>query len=321
MLYHMKNVLFGPKLTPLFSFFLILILIGTYNNDESKIAHIDKAVLNKEMKPFDEGSGYALDKVQLSTKKPVSPTFLRTIGAIIKVGDLAEAREFYINVLGFRIMEEFEGRIKLESGTDSYELWIEEVEKIKRVKYGQESHNVVAIQTNNLDSLTTIYKMSNVSIIKGISENGVGRDIIIEDPFGNIIPIIEQSKIETPWFEEPRVYNMGLIISDLQKGKAFYCDGLGFRVRSENYLPRVLPINNYDGSFAFAMHKKDVSAVKRNYFTDTQINFLLESNYKEEIIGLLKTNKMKWFEKNNQIVVEDPWGNYMKIISRADLQD
>ena len=51
-------------------------------------------------------------------------------------------------------------------------------------------------------------------------------------------------------FKEPRLYNYGFLIPDMEAGRDFYSNKLGFVVRSEKYLPLDLPLGHKDKSFA-----------------------------------------------------------------------
>src|SRR5437868_2401436 len=97
-------------------------------------------------------------------------------------------------------------------------------------------------------------------------KEGVGNAIFILDPFGRKISLMHQTIVKVAPFKEPRVYNFGVLLPDMNAGRDFYARKLGFVVRSEKYLPLDLPLGHTDNTFAFMLHyRPGVTSIKSEY--------------------------------------------------------
>jgi len=101
---------------------------------------------------------------------------------------------------------------------------------------------------------------------------------------------------------------------NLKMAQEFYCDGLGFKVRSTQYLP-ALPLGHSDGKFAFMLHERDVELTSLNPDqTQTLIIFMTDNIYQKIITLKRKGISISSFYNNAGDVSEtylltDPFGN------------
>jgi len=206
---------------------------------------------------------------------------LTVYGIQINVTNIDLALEFYANKVGFKVKSQT--LISAELINDGIHLHINKVSKIRANNFQEESRTSIVLHTNNLDSLITSFKTKGITSIDGKTENGVGYAAAYIDPFLNKIYFMEQSKIPVPWFKEPKIYNTGYSMDNLEKAKEFYCDGLGFNIQTTKYLP-ALPLNHQDGSFAFMLHKKNVTTTTYN-INETQVMMIFSTKNMELLIG------------------------------------
>ncbi|MGD8307699.1 MAG: VOC family protein, partial [Ignavibacteria bacterium] len=239
---------------------------------------------------------------------------LRVSAVEIGVTDIPTAIDFYCGKLGFKIDEQSPSKVKLFSNDIS--LFLNKVAHQHTVQYNEESQTILVLQTNNLDSAVQVYRNKEIEIVEGKTENGVGYSIKFMDPFSNVISLLEQSKFPTDKFTEPKIYNVGYYVPDLDQAKNFYCDQLNFIVRTTKYLP-ALPLNHPDSTFAFMLHERDVMSTTLTLedtkvvivFSTTELNQFIKklNNYSIQII----TNDLKI---DNVIFIKDPFGNIIKIV-------
>jgi catechol 2,3-dioxygenase-like lactoylglutathione lyase family enzyme len=96
----------------------------------------------------------------------------------IHVPDLAKAKEFYIGVLGFKLLEETENRLVL--GTGSLTLFVAREEVIMPF--------IPALGVNNLDEARRHLKEHNAEIVRDFAPT---RSFYFEDPFGIVWDVNE----------------------------------------------------------------------------------------------------------------------------------
>ncbi len=121
---------------------------------------------------------------------------------------------------------------------------------------------------------------------------GVGISTHFRDPFGNLLYYLEQQVGPSADFQEPRIYNVGLQVSNMEKARSFYCGLLGFVVRTERYFPAI-PLGHRDGSFAFMLHeKKNLRPAQIDYPEQRQTVIVLQASDLEAALKLTKTRSL-----------------------------
>lgn len=240
---------------------------------------------------------------------------LKVYGVQINVLDIDQALDFYSRKIGFEIKSKTSKNAELEN--KGIKLFLNRVSKLRNNNFPKETRTSLSLHTNNLDSLMTNFKSTGLDFVEDKVENGVGFASIYQDPFGNKINFMEQSKFPVSRFNEPKIYNVGLSVDNLEKAKKFYCEGLGFRVRSTKFLP-ALPMGYKDGTFAFMLHKKNVRPTTYG-IEETQIMMVFCTSNIKSLIKRLKKVEIeiltKRYEKGSPaIFLTDPFGNMCKII-------
>ncbi len=183
---------------------------------------------------------------------------LKFHGVKIKVVDMNEAIDFYVHKLGFQVQsqDEFPDQVILK--TNSFPVYLELTKNNSSSVYPKEARTGLVLQTNKLLPKIDELREEGIEFYDSLlTRNGVGISIPFEDPFGNVLHLIEVQIWPVDGFNEPRVYNAGVTIADMDTAIDFYINKLGFLVWSKNYLPDALPLKHEDESFAFMIHYED----------------------------------------------------------------
>lgn len=260
-------------------------------------------------------------------KQIETESLIRTHGVKINVDDMEKALAFYGGKLGFEVADRssYPNYVILSSG-DREKLILNRVKKLKALG---PTHTQLSftLQVNDLDE--AIARMRALGVEFGEKERrkeAVGNAIFIKDPFGRLISLMHQTIVKVAPFKEPKIYNFGFLIPNMQVGRDFYSDKLGFVVRSERYLPLDLPLGHKDKSFAFMLHyRSGVTPVKSDYPRATAFNTLVFETYNlQSAVRELKAHGVKiWGGKpqksawGNYLVLEDPFGNVSELLEVA----
>jgi predicted enzyme related to lactoylglutathione lyase len=136
---------------------------------------------------------------------------------------------------------------------------------------------------------------------------------------------MHQTVVKTEPFKEPKIYNFGYLVPDMQIGRDFYSNKLGFVVRSERYLPKDLPLGHKNKSFAFMLHyRPGVESVRTDYPRVTAFNTLVFETFnlaaateelKKNGVKILSAHKKS--RAGNYVLIEDPFGNVSELVEVA----
>lgn len=262
--------------------------------------------------------------VETGSEKKEKRLQIRTYGVKVNVDDLEKALSFYCGKLGFEAEEPGGHRQQvILKADDRVKLILNRVQKLKNLDPGDTKLSFT-LQVNDLDS--AIAKMRALGVSFGEKEKrkeAVGSAIFIQDPFGRLVSLMHQTIVKVEPFKEPRLYNFGFRVPDMDAARDFYCNKLGFTVRSEKYLPLDLPLGHDDNTFAFMLHyRPDVRAVKSEYPKAAPFNILVfETTNLDATVSILKKKGVKFLndkpQKNvigNSIAFEDPFGNVSELL-------
>jgi catechol 2,3-dioxygenase-like lactoylglutathione lyase family enzyme len=253
-----------------------------------------------------------------------SESLIRTYGVKINIDDMNKALAFYVDKLGFAVEDRsgYPNQVILKSD-DSNKLILNRVKRLVRSSPA-DTNLSFTLQVNNLDE--AMAKMRSLGIAFGetaIRKEGVGNAIFIRDPFGRLISLMHQTIVKVEPFKEPKLYNFGFLIPDMEAGRDFYSNKLGFVVRSEKYLPKDLPLGHMDKSFAFMLHyRPGVKTAKSDYPDSAPFNTLVfQTENLEATIKALKergVNILSWKPQRgaggNYVAFEDPFGNVSELL-------
>lgn len=251
-------------------------------------------------------------------------SLLRTHGLKVNVDDMERAVSFYSEKLGFEIADRsrYPNYVILKTA-DRHRLVLFRVKKLARPA-STETKFSFTLQVNDLDE--AMEKMRRLGVEFGEAgkrKEGVGNAIYIKDPFGRLISLMHQTIVKVEPFTEPRLYNFGFLIPDMQVGRDFYSGKLGFVVRSEKYLPLDLPLGHRDKTFAFMLHyRPNVTARKIADARQAPFDTLIFETYNlQAAVKELKAKGVKIPDSQPQngplgrfVRLEDPFGNVSELL-------
>ncbi len=123
-----------------------------------------------------------------------------SVGLIqINVTDVAKAREFYVDTLGFTAVgSELRGVVVLENGNGA-PLLLYPVERAVRVDYPRQTGPLLVFYVEDIDRTLKEWKEKGVEFLpisfsdeeSGIARSPFGRFIAFRDPFGNVHEILQ----------------------------------------------------------------------------------------------------------------------------------
>ena len=252
---------------------------------------------------------------------------IRTYGIKINVEDMEKALAFYCGKLGFAVGDRsrYPEQVLLKSD-DSTRLILNRVKRLARSSQ-TDTNLSFTLQVNNLDE--AIGRMRSLGVEFGetaIRKEGVGNAIFIKDPFGRLISLMHQTIVKVEPFKEPRLYNFGFLVPDMEAARDFYSNKLGFVVRSEKYLPKDLPLGHSDKSFAFMLHyRPGVKAVKTTDSASAPFNTLVfQTENLEAAAKVLRERGVNILSKKpqrgaggNYVKFEDPFGNVSELLETS----
>lgn len=245
---------------------------------------------------------------------------IRAYGVKINVTDMDKALRFYCDKLGFEIEDraQYPQQIFLKTD-DPIKLILNRVNKLHRSD-PNDSAVSFTLQVNDLDQAITRMKSQGVEFAeKDRRKEGVGYAQSIRDPFGRSISMMHQTIVKVEPFKEPKLYNFGYTISDMAAARDFYAGKLGFKVRSEKYLPLDLPLGHSDKTFAFMLHyRPGIKPVKNPYPEASPFNTVVfETDDLRRAVSMLKESGVKILSSDSShVVFEDPFGIASELIER-----
>ena len=248
---------------------------------------------------------------------------IKTFGIEINVDDMDKALAFYTGKLGFEVEDRqgYPDYIILKTG-DREKLILNRVNKLS--KPGPNDSNLsFTLQVNDLAE--TIERMKKLGVEfaeKAPRKEAVGNAISIRDPFGRSISLMHETIVKVDPFAEPKLYNFGFLISDMQAARDFYVNKIGFVVRSERYLPLDLPLGHGDKTFAFMLHvRPGVVAGKSTYPNSVAYNTAVFATFNlPAALERLKANGVKIVDTKEEVgkrafvMLEDPFGIVSKLL-------
>lgn len=112
---------------------------------------------------------------------------------LLVVHDLLIARDFYINLLGFTLVEEYKDRIKLKSGSHNVFMF-QGTMKATNYDHGYHANSSLVITVSDLDAKIKELKAKGVVFVHNSpNENSWGRYVAFKDPSGIVNELMEFS--------------------------------------------------------------------------------------------------------------------------------
>jgi predicted enzyme related to lactoylglutathione lyase len=152
-----------------------------------------------------------------------APLAIRTYGVRINVTDMDKAIDFYSRQLGFEIESKryYPNLVELKSN-DHNKLVLKLVRNLvaegpKDVKAG------LTLQVNDYDKAVAGLKERGVDFGTNVKrKEGVGYSIYFSDPFGTQLSTMQVTVVKEEPFAEPRIYNYGILVPDMDKAREFF---------------------------------------------------------------------------------------------------
>lgn len=247
---------------------------------------------------------------------------IRTYGIKINVTDMDKAIYFYSGKIGFEIesKKNYPNMVVLKSN-DNNKL-IPNLVRNLVLEGPNDVRTGLTLQVNNYDQATELLKSKGVDFGDNVKrKEGVGYSIYFSDPFGTQLSTMQVTVYKEEPFTEPRIYNYGILIPDMEKARAFF-KKLGFVERTERYLPLDMPLGHPDNSFGFMLHYRDgIESLHYNTANDEHIVILFQINDIEAKIKEMKKSNIKFVQSKVQqnglgkyISFRDPFGLVYELI-------
>jgi len=110
---------------------------------------------------------------------------------LLVVHNLQISKDFYVNVLGFEIIEEFEDCVKLKIGSHEVFMFQSGIESIE-YEHGYNANSTLVFTVRNLDKKIIELKSKGVFFVhKSPNENKWGRYAAFKDPSGIVHELME----------------------------------------------------------------------------------------------------------------------------------
>lgn len=252
---------------------------------------------------------------------------IRTHGVKINVDDMDKALAFYGDKLGFEIenRQGYPREVFLKTG-GRIKLSLRAVSKLQSFAPA-DTRVSLTLQVNDLDEAIARMKARGAEFAEAEKrKEGVGYAISIQDPFGHRISLMHQTIVKVEPFKEPRIYNFGFYIPNMDEGRDFYSKKLGFIEQTTKYLPGDMPLIHQDkGLGYFMLHSRPgVQAVKSAYpEAFPWYTVVFETDNLQAAVAELEKRSVKIprfsgaQNSRNYLVFADPFGNVSELIEAA----
>jgi predicted enzyme related to lactoylglutathione lyase len=202
--------------------------------------------------------------VRAQATTPLPPTSadaplssLKMVGVRVNVPDMKRALDFYVGVLNLEhLADKSNGKFaRLRTKNEKLVLLVESAQV--RPFASAEAHPMLTFQVNDLVEARRKLLQNNVSLADaGPRMEGVGVALTLRDPFGTLISMMQLSSAAAKPFDEPRMYNTGLMIPSMAQERALFAQ-LGLVELTTRFLPIDLPLGFPDKRFAFMLHERN----------------------------------------------------------------
>lgn len=268
-----------------------------------------------------QSTGFELRTASLTETFKISTRALK-----INVADMETAIQFYVDKLGFEIEDrsDYPRQVALKT-EDRVKLLLSKVKRLQSVG-PKDSHVGLTLQVNDLEK--TILRMKSAGVQFGETESrkeAVGNAISIVDPFGHRISLMHQTVVNVPAFKEPRIYNFGVLVPDMNAGQSFYVNKLGFIALTQKYLPLDLPLGHQDRTFGFMLHYREGVQVLRRPDAKASPGYsiVFETEDLPAAVEAMKRNGIEIIENHPArkaqpatVVFSDSFGNVLELQPR-----
>lgn len=175
-------------------------------------------------------------------------------GAEVRVVDVAEAADFYRGLLGFETTDDSALPEVATLHNGDVELTLRRVRTPLRLAGTAEAETHVNLMIEDLDQTLAALADAGVEPVGEVLTSAIGPYAVIRDPSGNLLHLMDVEHGDEEPLAQPRVFNLGLKVTDMKAAREFYIDKLGLEVFSEDYYPPVVPLQR-SGVVALVLHE------------------------------------------------------------------
>ena len=214
------------------------------------------------------------------------------------VTDLNRAVEFY-QELGFELStrDYFPRVAPMMNGKTM--LVLHHVEKATPTG-PSDARTTLNMAVRHLDSIVNEFKNNGIEIIhEEPQEAAIGKWKAIRDRSGNIINLIEPNR-DIGDLEKPRVNNVSIVVTDMDRAVDFYCNKLGFDIFSVTYYPPVIPLRTKGVISNIALHESAEKNGQRDYPNGTQTFLVIQVDDLVASMDVLKTKGVEFLHDTPQ---------------------
>ena len=182
-------------------------------------------------------------------------------------------------------------------------------------------HARVNFAVKNLDESMASMKAAGVRFI-GEARSAVGRYATFLDPSGNQHNIKQLDSPDEP-IDSPRVYDVGISVTDMTKAADFYANALGFEELTRKYYPPVVPMKQRGCTF-FILSEDSKTKAPYEYGERAHTGLAFAVEDIEESIKRLHDKGIRFLHDKVQssgnvryIAFNDPFGNVHELIAHT----
>jgi len=233
--------------------------------------------------------------------------------------DLNASADFYTKHLGFEMADDMRDLGYVVLANDDHVLVVSQAQQPVAIKDG--CYTQLNFHVADLDAAVEALKKAHVTF-RGWGEAAIGRIASFEDPDGhpfNLIQLHEEGRSS----DAPRVYNVSIRVSDMDRAVRFYNETLGIPVRTKDYYPPVVVFEEAGAAY-FILHdsKTDDPAP---YTPDAFVGLAFEVENISDAMSTLSERGVRFLSPEPQDVgpvlvatFRDPFGAVHELIQHKD---
>jgi predicted enzyme related to lactoylglutathione lyase len=245
-----------------------------------------------------------------------------SIAAIrLGVNDLKSSVEFYSKHLGWESAGNFSSLQYAMLENHGVMLVLTPVQSAVSIGE-QHCHTRINFAVDDLDETMMNMKAAGVRFIAE-KRSAVGRYATFLDPSGNQHNIKQLDQPDEP-IDSPRVYDVGISVTDMTKAADFYANVLGFEELTRKYYPPVVPMKQQGCTF-FILSEDAKHSAPYKYGESAHAGLAFAVQDIDESIKQLHDKGVRFLQDKVQsagnvryIAFADPFGNVHELITHTN---
>lgn len=253
-----------------------------------------------------------------------APAFTpRVVGAEARVTDVAAAIAFYRDLLGFDLVSDAHLPELAVLRNGSVELTLRRAEHAAEIDYPDQAETHVNLEVEDLARTLEAVRAAGVPLVGDVPQTSqIGDYLVVRDPAGNLLHLMDITSRQDP-LPRPRVFNIGLKVTDMKSAREFYLGALGFEVFSEDYYPPVVPLQRA-GEVALVLHESAKSAARSGYPATAHTEVVIAVDDLDSAARALAARGVELLDAEARssptgayIAIADPDGNVLQLRQAA----